>query len=58
MAYDKMLATAPPNEFPAYEIPIRLGISSLVYHIDVIYTKAGEMVASSAPVRNLTASNW
>lgn len=42
----------PPQLFPANHTPVRAGISSRVYQIEVTYTKAGEIVASfisSAP---------
>ena len=41
----------------AHHKPIRLGISSLVYHIEVIYRNAGLILASTAPVKNLATIN-
>lgn len=44
-------------EFPENHIPTRVGISSRVYHMEVIKRKAGDIVASATPSRKRTASN-
>jgi len=53
MPKESRFPTMPPKEFPANQTATRRGASSLVYHIVVIYRKAGLLDASRAPVRNL-----
>lgn len=40
--------------FPANHNPVLVGISSRVYQVEVINIKAGVIVASATPSRNLT----
>jgi hypothetical protein len=41
--------------FPENHKPVRVGISSRVYHVDVINMKAGVIVASATPSKKRTA---
>jgi hypothetical protein len=50
----KRLDNMPPMEFPANQIPIRTGISSRVYHVEVKNINPGVIVASATPSKNRT----
>jgi hypothetical protein len=50
----RKLVMTPPRLLPANHIPILVGISSRVYHMLVMYTNAGDMVASATPNKKRT----
>jgi hypothetical protein len=53
----RRLAAKPPTEFPANQIPTRVGISSRVYQVEVRNMKPGVMVASATPSKNRTVKS-